>query len=118
MRPAAEASTSSNAVSFNTHVSLLFFHIVLEISGEVADTILKVARQWTEERHQRDGRVRDAVRERDAPRINEAVLTIVADAAGRMERLRKAGGGSPKELGEAVEVVGTGMRTFASYVGA
>ena len=116
MRP-AEASSSSNAVAFNTHVSLLFFHIVLEISGEVADTILKVARTWTEERHQRDGRVRDAVRERDAGRINEAVLTIVADAAGRMERLRKAGG-NPKELGEAVEVVGTGMRTFASYVGA
>ncbi|KZV62903.1 KapM protein [Peniophora sp. CONT] len=114
VRP-AEAS-SSNTVAFNTHVSLLFFHIVLEISGEVADTILKVARQWTEERHQRDGRVRDAVRERDAARINEAVLTIVADAAGRMERLRKAGG-SQKELGDAVEVVGTGMRTFASYVG-
>ena len=35
----------------------------------------------------------------------------------RARTLRKAGG-NPKELGEAVEVVGTGMRTFASYVGA
>ena len=36
MRPASSSASSSNAVSFNTHVSLLFFHIVLEISGEVA----------------------------------------------------------------------------------
>ena len=59
------------------------------------------------------------MRERDAARINEAVLTIVADGAERMAALRKAGippTGS-RELDSAVEVVDWGIRTFASYVG-
>ncbi|KAI0671757.1 ARM repeat-containing protein [Trametes maxima] len=109
---------STSQTTFNPHVSLLLFHLVLEISGEVADQIIKSARQFTAERHARDTRVRDAVRERDASRINEAVLTIVADRVERMARLRK--GDSPsleRELDSAIEVVDWGIRTFASYVG-
>jgi len=105
---------------FNRHISLLFFHIVLEISGEVADQIIKSARSFTAERHARDGKVRDGVRERDAGRINEAVLTIVAEAAERMTELRKnpEQPSDSKELDHAIEVVDWGVRTFGSYVGA
>jgi exportin-T len=108
-----------SAASFNRHVSLLFFHIVLEISGEVADQVIKSARHFTPERHSRDSRVRDAVRERDAARINEGVLTIVAEGAETMGRLQK---GEPLpetkgELDNAIELVDWGIRTFGSYVG-
>jgi exportin-T len=113
MRPAE----SSSQTPFNAHISILFFRIVLEISGEVADQIIKSARAWTGERHARDARVRDAVRDRDAARVNEAVLTIVADNAERVTKLRKDGV-SGKELSETVEVVDLGIRAFGSYVGA
>ncbi|OCH95393.1 ARM repeat-containing protein [Obba rivulosa] len=110
---------STSQTTFNHHVSLLFFHVVLEISGEVADQLIKAARTFNAARQGRDTRVRDAVRERDAARINEAVLTIVADFVGRMTNLRKAGVPltTEKELDAAVEVVDWGIRTFASYVG-
>jgi exportin-T len=112
--------TQGTEKGFNRHISLLFFHIVLEISGEVADQIIKSARSFTAERHARDGKVRDGVRERDAGRINEAVLTIVAEAAERMTELRKNPEqlSDSKELGHAIEVVDWGVRTFGSYVGA
>ncbi|PPQ68668.1 hypothetical protein CVT25_012322 [Psilocybe cyanescens] len=109
----------SPSKGFNRHVSLLFFHIVLEISGEVADQIIKSARSFNAARHARDGRVRDGVRDRDAAKINEAVLTIVAERAERMNELRKNPGlaTEPKELDNAIEVVDWGVRTFGSYVG-
>lgn len=115
MRPAE----SSSQPSFNPHLSLLLFHIVLEISGEVADQIIKSARQHSSVRHARDARVRDAVRERDAVRINEAVLTIVVDAADRMTKLQKGelAPTSERESTEVIEVVDWGIRTFGSYVG-
>ena len=79
--------------------------------------MIKSARTWTQERHSRDARVRDAVRERDAARINEAVLTIVAASAERMAVLQESDSSSP-DLSGAVEVVDWGIRTFGSYVGA
>ena len=105
---------------FNRHLSLLFFHIVLEISGEVADQIIKSARTFSGQRHARDGRVRDGVRERDAAKINEAVLTIVSDRVERMSELRKnpASATDPKEIDHVIEVVDWGVRAFSSYVGA
>lgn len=117
IRPPAESSSQS---TFNAHISLLFFHVVLEISGEVADQMIKAARTFTQERHVRDARVRDTVRARDAAGINEAVLTIVADGAERMSRLRKgeAPTSSQRELDVLIEVVDWGVRTFGSYVGA
>lgn len=111
-----QPAEGSSERTFNRHVSLLFFRVMLEISGEVADQLIKTARTFNAERHARDGRVRDAVRERDAPRINEAVLTIVADAARRMETLRKEESGS-REIEEVEEIVDLGIRTFGSYVG-
>jgi exportin-T len=114
IRPAEPSSQT-----FNRHVSLLFFHLVLEISGEVADQVIKSARSFSQVRHTRDARVRDAVRERDAASINEAVLTIVADSADRMAHLRKveASAEATQELDGVIEVVDWGIRTFASYVG-
>jgi exportin-T len=110
--------TSRPATNFNRHVSLLFFHIVLEISGEVADQTIKAARSFNITRHQRDGRVRDAVRDRDAAKVNEAVLLIISEAAERMVELRKMEGTDvKKELDAAVEIVDWGIRTFGSYVG-
>ncbi|KAJ7637739.1 armadillo-type protein [Mycena polygramma] len=111
IRPAQSSSSSEPAL--NRHIILLFFRIVLEISGEVADQMLKSARTFNQARQTRDARVRDAVRERDAASINEAVLTIVAEGAQTM----KKGGASPREIEEAVEVVDLGIRTFGSYVG-
>ncbi|KIJ62794.1 hypothetical protein HYDPIDRAFT_113893 [Hydnomerulius pinastri MD-312] len=110
------SAESSSQPKFNHHVSLLLFHLILEISGEVADQTIKSARTFNPIRHTRDGRVRDAVRERDAPLINEAVLTIIAEGAERMGMLRKSGGES-RALNEVVEVVDWGVRTFGSYVG-
>lgn len=107
---------SSSQPKFNHHVSLLLFHLVLEISGEVADQTIKSARTFNPVRHARDGRVRDAVRERAAALINEAVLTIIADGAERVALLRKSGE-EPRAVDELVEVVDWGVRTFGSYVG-
>lgn len=114
IRPQAVPSSSQEA-TFNPHVSLLLFHLVLEISGEVADQVLKSARAFNIVRHARDGRVRDAVRERDAAGINEAVLTIVADGANKLADARKTD--SKATIDRLVEVVDWGVRTFGSYVG-
>lgn len=107
---------TSQQSTLNHHISLFLFHLITEISGEVADQTLKSARTFSQTRHARDGRVRDAVRERDAAMLNEAVLTIIADAAERMAMSRKSGTESTP-LDENVEVVDWGVRTFASYVG-
>ncbi|KAF9066649.1 armadillo-type protein [Rhodocollybia butyracea] len=114
-----QPTTASSEATFNRHVSLLFFHLIIEISGEVADQMIKAARTHNDARVSRDGRVRDAVRERDAVRINEAVLTIVAQATEKMATIRKQGSGSPpdRQLDESEELVDWGIRTFASYVG-
>jgi exportin-T len=115
-----QSPEQSSQKPFNRHVSLLFFHIVLEISGEVADQIIKSARSFSGARHARDAKVRDGVRDRDAARINEAVLTIVSEGAKRMEALRENPNAATeaKELDHAIEVVDWGIRTFGSYVGA
>lgn len=81
---------------------------------------MKAARTFNQIRQARDARVRDAMRERDAARINDAVLTIVAEEAERMSNLRKREPSTDtlRELDGVVEVVDWGIRTFASYVGA
>ena len=112
IRPQSQASSQD---TFNPHVSLLLFHLITEISGEVADQMLKSARSFNITRHARDGKVRDAVRERDAPAINDAVLTIVADAANKLREVRKSG--SETSTDRLVEVVDWGIRAFGSYVG-
>jgi exportin-T len=110
---------TESSSQFNQHISLLLFHVILEISGEVADQMIKSARQFSAVRHGRDTRVRDAVRERDAARLNEAVLTIVAEGAETMSNLQKdVSSSSTRELDGAIEVVDWGIRAFGSYVGA
>ena len=78
--------------------------------------MLKSARSFSAVRHARDGKVRDAVRARDAQGINEAVLTIVASAAEKMAQVRKGEITAP--INQITEVVDWGVRTFGSYVGA
>lgn len=78
--------------------------------------MLKSARSFSAVRHARDTKVRDAVRARDAPGINEAVLTIVANGAERMAQVRKGEITAP--INQIAEVVDWGIRTFGSYVGA
>lgn len=62
--------------------------------------------------------MRDAVRERDAAIINEAVLTIVSKGADRMSSLRKGDAQPESEREEEVneEVVDWGVRAFGSYI--
>lgn len=90
----------------------------MEISGEVADQLLKSARAFSASRVARDTKVRDAVRERDASVVNEAVLTIIAENAERMRALRK-GDVAPsfdRELQTCEVVVDWGIRAFGSYI--
>ena len=81
--------------------------------------MIKSARPYNAARLARDARVRDAVRGRDAARINAAVLVIVAEGVEQMASLHKSetSGRSSRELDGAVEVVNWGIRTFRSYVG-
>ena len=62
--------------------------------------------------------MRDAVRERDAPMINEAVLTIVSKGADRMRALRKGDVQPEVEREEEINegVVDWGIRAFGSYI--
>lgn len=86
----------------------------MEISSEIADQIMKNARAFSAERMARDGRIRDLVRERDAAKINQAVLTIVVDAKQKIDQLRANSVEDKSKLME--EVVDLGIRSFASYV--
>lgn len=98
----------------NPHVSIFFFKLLLEISSEVADQILKNARIWNVDRMARDGRIRDRLREKHANEINQAVLTIVVAGKQKLDQIRAG------ELGERIdpaeEVVDLGIRAFASYI--
>lgn len=99
---------------------MLFFHVILEISGEVADQLLKSARTFTKDRGARDAKVRDLVRERDAGRINDAVLMIVSQGRDRLNNEIRKANTSPeleREASRTVEVVELGVKTYASYVG-
>jgi exportin-T len=98
----------------NPHVSLFFFKLLMEMSSEIADQIMKNARLFSAERMARDGRIRDLVRERDAAKINQAVLTIVMDAKEKIDELRVNNVEDKSKLME--EVVDLGIRSFASYV--
>ncbi|PVG04220.1 ARM repeat-containing protein [Serendipita vermifera] len=106
----------SGAKPLNSAISSFFLRLVQEISSEVADQVLKNARSYSAERHARDGRIRDLVRDRDAARINEAVLAIIADAKQRLDQLNAAGDQVRKKEAYVEEIVDLGIRAFASYV--
>jgi exportin-T len=99
----------------------MFLNIIY--SGEVYDHTLKAARTFIQERHARDARVRDAIRERDASDMNTAVLTIIAEGEERLTKWRQElSQGAPRtperqrEIVGVEEVVDLGIRAFASYV--
>ena len=53
--------------------------------------------------------------DRDAPALNEAVLTIVADSVEKMSEVRKGDTSLPSNT--LIEVIDWGVRAFGSYVG-
>jgi exportin-T len=90
--------------------------MVLEISGEISDQLLKSARSFNPERHSRDGRVRDLVRERDASSLNDAVVGIVQECLTGLGHIKKSSSGDPAEEKTLEEVVDWGLKAFASYI--
>lgn len=108
----AQSSQSSN--SFNPQVSTLFLRVLIEISGEVADTILKGARDFTEDRHRRDAAVRDHIRDRDSKTISDAVLTIISNNEAHLAAVRTgAESGNPASMEELIALA---IRAFASLI--
>jgi exportin-T len=99
---------------FNSQISIFFFKLLTEISSEVADQLLKNARAFDADRMARDGRIRDLIREKDAPNINQAVLTIIVSGQEKLVRIRA--GQLNEKLSLIEEVVDLGVRAFASYV--
>jgi hypothetical protein len=108
------ASETPSPTAFNPHVSTLFLRVLIEISGEVADTILKGAREFTEERHRRDGVVRDHIRDRDSKTISDAVLTIISDNESHLVAIRNG-----TENGNPVimeELIALAVRAFSGLI--
>ncbi|KAG8842139.1 pre-tRNA nuclear export protein, partial [Tulasnella sp. 330] len=91
-------------------------------SGEVHDQILKSARVWTEDRQNRDVRLRSTIREKEAENMNNATLTIISEAEVQMSKIReahKANGsnfGQDDEFKRLEDVIALGVRAFAGYV--
>ncbi|KAH7106341.1 ARM repeat-containing protein [Auriculariales sp. MPI-PUGE-AT-0066] len=96
-------------------LALLFFHTIIEISNEIFDQLLKSAREFTTERHARDARIRDAIRNGDdASRMNSAVLALIVDAVDKVRAAREAG--KAATIGPHLEIVHWGLRAFALYI--
>lgn len=111
---ARSPSEDPSPTTFNPHVSTLFLRVLIEISGEVADTILKGAREFTEERHRRDVVLRDHIRDRDSKTISDAVLTIISDNESHLVAIRNG-----TESGNAVtmeELIALAVRAFAGLI--
>lgn len=104
----------SGVQPLNPQISIFFFKLLLEISSEVADQLLKNARAFDAERMARDARIRDLIREKDAPNINQAVLTIIVAGKEKLDQIRA--GQIDGKLTLMEEVVDLGVRAFASYV--
>ncbi len=101
-------------LAFNPHVCTLFLHLLIEISGEVADSILKGARDFKEERHQRDAAVRDCIRENDSKGISDAVLAIISETEARLVAARN--GAVPDKKGPLIDTISLSVRAFASLI--
>ncbi|KAG8712895.1 pre-tRNA nuclear export protein [Ceratobasidium sp. 395] len=116
--PLLHASPGASTPTLNPHVTTFFLRLLLEISGEIHDQTLKSARSFAASRHARDGRVRDAVRTKDAVGVNSAVLSVLEEVFGRLEAIRAGGPVGPDGLGaqQLTELVELAVRAFASYV--
>jgi exportin-T len=101
-------------ITLNTHICLLFFRVVLEISGEISDQLLKSARAFLPERHARDSKVKDLVRERDARGLSDAVIGIVTEC---VTTLNNFGTTYDKTESDSLqEVIEWGLKAFGSYI--
>lgn len=110
----ATATTFPSPTAFNPQVSTLFLRLLIEISSEVADSIIKSAREFKEDRHRRDGVVRDEIRDRESKTISDAVLSIIADYEAHLVGVRNG-----TEGGNAVgmeDLISLAVRAFASLI--
>lgn len=108
------AQSSQSSSSFNPQVSTLFLRVLIEISAEVADTLLKGAREFTEDRHRRDAAFRDHIRDRDSKTISDAVLTIISDNEAHLAAVRT--GAESASSGSMEELIALAIRAFASLI--
>ncbi|KIO34261.1 hypothetical protein M407DRAFT_16794 [Tulasnella calospora MUT 4182] len=122
LRPSISGSNlSAGTPPINGHVSLLFLRLLIELSGEVHDSILKGARNWAEDRQARDSIIRQKIRQDESENMNSAVLTIISEAEERLVKHRQeaaATGDSQARARERAgleEVVESGMKAFAGY---
>lgn len=102
--------------SLNMHICRLFFRTVLEISGEISDQLLKSARSFIPERHVRDSKVRDLVREKDARGLNDAVVGILSECLTKLSQVGSNYDQFKAEITQVEDVVDWGVRAFASYI--
>lgn len=116
--PLLHASPGATTPALNPHVTTFFLRLLLEISGEIHDQTIKSARTFAASRHARDGRVRDAVREKDASGVNATVVSVVEEVVARLESIRAGGALASDGLGQTqlVELVELAIKAFASYV--
>ncbi|QRV89824.1 exportin-T protein [Ceratobasidium sp. AG-Ba] len=116
--PLLHTSPGASTPALNPHVTTFFLRLLLEISGEIHDQTLKSARSFAASRHARDGRVRDAVRTKDAVGVNSDVLGVLEEVARRLEAVRAGGPVGTDGLGaqQLTELVELAIRAFASYV--
>ncbi|GAA6052810.1 hypothetical protein JCM3770_006263 [Rhodotorula araucariae] len=71
-------SSSTGAAPLNPQTTDLFLRILHEVSLEISDAQLRLNK--TTQRLQKDAELRDAIRERDAPALAEAVWGIIGEA--------------------------------------
>jgi exportin-T len=77
-------STSSGTPPLNPQTADLFLRILHEVSLEISDAHLRLNK--TSQRLNKDTELRDAVRERDAPAIAEAIWAIISEALEGMDQ--------------------------------
>lgn len=76
--------------STNLDPSLLVIRLLVEIAQEIHDTIMRSAREWSDERQRRDGAIRDAIRSSgDERRTIEGLLALTNKGVARGKSDRK-----------------------------
>jgi hypothetical protein len=91
----------------NSQTSLLLLRTLVEINEEVHDTLLKSARPATADRTERDNKLRDEVREKEAATLHNTVVAVWEEALGRLDGGEGAGW---------TEVVEGAVKAYSGYV--
>lgn len=91
----------------NPQTTLLILRTIVEINEEVHDTLLKSARPSTNERNERDNKLRDEVREKEAAVMHETVLGVWEEGLRRLDSGEGAGW---------TEVVEWAVKAYSGYV--